>query len=273
MQLVNILPVITAVCCFALIVVASIVFRPKQVVAHTYAKMSKQLKEKKGALFDYKRINGFLNANGAAYHYGKWIDPIKYIALSLIIGFVLFAFTIRYHLIVALISLVIGYQLPGRLLVHMNKKDNNRMLMQLQTIYNALSVQIKAGVHVSDAMAECYIRLPKGRLREALQEVSGDLFVRNHFETAINKFNNKFDNAFVDSLCIILLQAQESGQAVELLHDMSEQIKDMHSSMLLKKKMALERSVTFCLVGILGTFLVITVYAFIADVLAVAGSL
>ena len=49
-----------------------------------------------------------------------------------------------------------------------------------------------------------------------------------------------FDNRYIDSLCIILLQALESGQVVELLGDIGEQIKDMEQSVLEKKKNALD---------------------------------
>lgn len=270
---ITIMPFVTALLCLALIVTMAATFNPKRIFIKTYERVNDHLKERKSGLFDYGRINDFIRANGASYHYGKWIDPLKYIALSILCASLLLFITIRYHWIIAIASSVIGYLIPRLLLISLNKKDNRKMLPQIQTIYNALTVQIKAGVHVTDAMAECYSRLPPGRLREALEEVSADLFVRNSFEESINKFNQKFNNSFIDALCIILLQAQESGKAVELLRDMSEQIKDMHAALLLRKKASLQRTVTFCVLGVVGSFLIITIYAFVVDITKVASSL
>lgn len=65
----------------------------------------------------------------------------------------------------------------------------------------------------------------------------------------------------MDSLCIILLQALESGQAVELLGDIGEQIKDMEETVLKRRKSALDRSITFYQLGILAVVLAIALYA------------
>ena len=65
----------------------------------------------------------------------------------------------------------------------------------------------------------------------------------------------------MDSLCITILQALESGQAVELLGDIGEQIKDMEETVLARKKAALERSITFYQLGILIAVLGIALYA------------
>jgi hypothetical protein len=65
----------------------------------------------------------------------------------------------------------------------------------------------------------------------------------------------------VDSLCITVLQALESGQAVELLGDIGEQLKDMEGTVLERRKGKLERSITFYQLGILVVVLGIALYA------------
>ena len=77
----------------------------------------------------------------------------------------------------------------------------------------------------------------------------------------MEKFQGKFDNRYVDSLCITIFQALESGQAVELLRDIGEQIKDMEETVLERKKAALDRRITFCQLGVLTVVLGLALYA------------
>ena len=77
----------------------------------------------------------------------------------------------------------------------------------------------------------------------------------------MDRFQQKFDNRYVDSLCITLLQALESGQALELLSDIGEQIKDMEAGVLERKKNALDRSITFYQLGVLAVVLGLALYA------------
>ena len=46
-------------------------------------------------------------------------------------------------------------------------------------------------------------------------------------EEALERFQGQFNNRYIDSLCITVMQAMESGQAVELLTDIADQIRDM----------------------------------------------
>ena len=77
---------------------------------------------------------------------------------------------------------------------------------------------------------------------------------------SLNKLQSKFDNRNVDSLCITILQALESGQAVELLRDVAEQIKDMEESVFAGRKAALDRTITFCQLGVLTVVLGLALY-------------
>lgn len=114
---------------------------------------------------------------------------------------------------------------------------------------------------MTDALAECYGNVQEKRLRAALLELAGDIVMRADIYDAINNFQEKFDNRHIDSLCIIVLQALESGQAVELLGDMGEQIKDMEGQVLERKKGKLDRSITFYQLCVLTVVLTIALYA------------
>ena len=85
-------------------------------------------------------------------------------------------------------------------------------------------------------------------------ELSGDLVIQSDLVTALSDFQQKFDNRQIDALCITLIQAGESGQAVDLL-------KDMELTVLQQQKSALDRSITFYQLGMLGAVLGIILYA------------
>lgn len=259
---------------FFLIITISLRFHPGQAAVKIYDRINSRLKErKKSRLFNYEKIQKFLLANGAEQHYGRRMEPIKFIAVKSIAAAGVFCVLLRLHWIMAAAGILIGYQIPDMLLAYLNKQDNFKMLPQIQTMYSTLTVQIKAGVYVTDALSECYRGLPKGRIRKALEELSGELYMKSTFDEAVNHFNGKFSNAFIDSLCIILLQAQESGQAVQLLSDITEQVKDMQSALLIRKKEQLDRRSTFCILGIVAAALAVIMYACIMSVLSAAGGL
>ena len=92
-------------------------------------------------------------------------------------------------------------------------------------------------------------------------ELSGDIVMQSDLVAALSDFQQKFDNRQIDALCITLIQAGESGQAVDLLKDMGEQLKDMELAVLQQQKSALDRSITFYQLGMLGTVLGIILYA------------
>lgn len=165
------------------------------------------------------------------------------------------------------------YFLPTWLLLYLNSKDNEKLLPELKLIYHALEIQIRAGVYVLDALAECYGSVQEKRLRKALLELAGDLVVKADVYDVLDRFQLKFDNRYVDSLCITILQALESGQAVALLGDIGEQIKDMEETVMERRKGALDRSITFYQLGVLAVVLSIALYACVAYMFGAASGL
>lgn len=134
------------------------------------------------------------------------------------------------------------------------------MLPELKMMYHALELQTRAGVYVTDALAEMYGSVQEKRLKAALLELAGDIVMKADVEESMEKLKNKFNNSYIDSLCIIILQALESGQAVELLRDIGEQIKDMEAYVLMQKKASLDRKLTLCQLLVLTVVLGIALY-------------
>lgn len=215
----------------------------------------------------YQRREKWIVKNGGAFHYGRHINSVRLLAVQLILAALGMGVLAGTSWALGVFAGVLLYFIPMGLLLYLNYQDNQRLLPELKLVYHAMEIQIRAGVYVTDALAECYGNVQEKRLRTALLELAGDIVMRADIYDAINSFQSKFDNRYVDSLCIIVLQALESGQAVELLGDLGEQIKDMEEVVLNRKKGKLDRSITFYQLTMLAAVLAIALYACVTHML------
>lgn len=266
----EVLPYVAAVMTFVVVWGLYGTYEPQKKVMATYQEITGLLREKRNRAPFYLRQKQFLLQNGASYHYGRKINPEKFLLcrLSLAVTAILVLAPAMGN-----VAIVVGgvlFFLPVWLLAYLNRRDNERLLPELKLVYNALELQIQAGVYVTDALTECYGSVFEKRLRDALLELAGDIVLRADIYEAMNKFQSRFDNRYVDSLCITILQAMESGQAVDVLADMGEQIRDMEQAVLARKKAALDRSLTFYQLGILVVVMGIALYACVVHMLGAA---
>lgn len=232
-----------------------------EVVLRAYDTICMRARRQKGRLWDYGKWEEYLRVNGAAYHYGKWINPVSYLTLCLVLAGAGFVAGLAWGMLPGLAGAVLAACLPGVLLERMNRRDNEAMLTELNLVYNALAIQIRAGVYITDALAEVYGSVKQIRLREGLQALSGDIVMKADLEEALEQFQAQFNNRYIDSLCITIMQAMESGQAVELLGDIADQIKDMELTLQGRRKEKLDRSITFYQLGIFAAIIAVVLYA------------
>lgn len=233
---------------------------PKTVL-HACEEFAGMLKESRGYENWVAVTEKKLRRNGAKFHYGERITPVMYLSVRLLSACAAVMAMGKIGWGYALLAAVVLYYLPELLLLYLNRQDNQKMLPEIQLIYQALEVQTRAGVYVTDALTECCQSVRTRRLQQALMELSGDLVMQSDLVAALSDFQQKFDNRQIDALCITLIQAGESGQAVDLLKDMGEQLKDMELTTLQQQKSALDRSITFYQLGMLGAVLGIILYA------------
>ena len=220
-------------------------------------------------MLNYEKINIYLQQNGASFHFGKWINPIRFMAMRFIVAGLGLLIGIEKGMLLGVVCGFFCFYLPNILLKYMNNKDNENLLPEIKLVYNALAMQIRAGVYVTDALSECYGSVREKRLRTALLSLSGDIVMKADIDDALERFQDYFDNSYIDSLCITIQQAMESGQAVELLADIGDQIKDMEAMVLTRKKGALDRSITFYQLGILAAVMAVVLYSCITHVFEV----
>jgi len=269
----KVLPFCAAILAFVLVRILYGEYRPQQKILATYQELSGLIKEKERNSSWYQRKEKWLSQNGGTYHYGSRMTADKFLALQFVLAALGMAALAPISWEYGIAACVFLFYLPVWLLSYLNKKDNEKLLPELKLVYHALEIQIRAGVYVMDALAECYGSVQEQRLRGALLELAGDIVMKADIYDALNRFQGKFDNRYVDSLCITILQALESGQAVELLGDIGEQIKDMEETVLARKKAALERSITLYQLGILVAVLGIALYACVTYMFGAAAGL
>ncbi len=232
-----------------------------QTIVHAWEEFAGLIRENRKIGTWREQTERRLRRNGAGYHYGKKITAMKYFLGRLLLASAGAVCLMQMGTGYALLTAVLLYFLPEVLLVYLNDSDNRSMLPEIKLIYQALEVQIRAGIYASDALTECCQSVRHPRLQQALVELAGDLVMQSDVLTALSDFQGKFDNRQIDALCITLIQAGESGQAVELFRDMGEQLKDMELAALRHQKSALDRSITFYQLGMLGATLGVILYA------------
>lgn len=239
-------------------------------VLRAYEELSGYLVAKSRDTDWYHKTGGFLRKNGASFHFGQWVQPISWLVFRLVLALIGVIIGLVLGWIWGIILLTVGYCLPDIMLRYLNFQDNEKMLSEIKLIYHGLEIQLQAGVYITDALAECYAGVQDARLRQALLDLAGAVAVKADVYEALNQFQECFDNRYIDALCITLIQALESGQAVELLRDIAEQVKDMEVSVMERKKASLDRSVTFYQLGILAAVLGIVLYACVTQMFAAA---
>lgn len=257
----KLMPAISALLTLLLFRVLRTAYHPERLALKAYRELSGLLRERGKRSVWYQRTEKWLRKNGAVFHYGRKIDPARFLAVRIVLALLGLLALSGVSIWAGAGGAVALFFLPALLLDYLNRRDNERMLPELKLVYHALEIQIQAGVYVTDALSECYGSIQEQRLRRALLDLAGDIVMKADIYEALDRFQTRFDNRYIDSLCITILQALESGQALALLGDISEQIKDMEETVLERKKGALDRSITFYQLGVLTVVLGMALYA------------
>lgn len=179
----------------------------------------------------YEKTVRFLSETGADYMFKKEINPVVYMLIrtGIALFFIVAAISKGYFFAAAVLG-VTGFMCLPVILNYSNSSDNKKMLPDIKNMYDTLSLKTEAGVFFTDALPECYRVVQSGRLKAALLELNAGIIVRNDIENSIYHFNRKFRNRYIDTFCIIIRQALESGQTVQVLNDMSSQMADIEKA-------------------------------------------
>lgn len=196
--------------------------------------LDKNYKKNKKGILSYNNISLFLDKTGSK-HLFKAINPTTFMLFKIFFSLIIFTLTyIKLGIIIAIISSIIAFFFPNILLKIGNDSDNADMLPDIKRIFDTLRIQMKSGVYITEALRECYMVVKNERLKKELLELNNYIFLQHNLEKGLDTFKSKFDNPHINNLCILIKQGQETGQLVQLLEDLSTQIKDIDESTKIK---------------------------------------
>ena len=187
-------------------------------------------------------LTDFLKAYGADSMYELVIyrTPGHFIISSGLSGVVLCALCVGWQWLAGVLGFAVGIFLPAGILYLSNERDNVMILQDLKWLYETISVQLQAGLHIQQALSESEGLVKNKRLKLALEKLVSRMTKGEDLSMSLTDFEKSFCNHFVSSFCLILRQMQDSGYAVKMLEDIRLQMEEMERIQLHKKREALE---------------------------------
>lgn len=215
----------------------------------------------------YESTKLFLSQYGANYMMGRHTAPEEYalinIFLALIVGII---GAVNFGIIGLLAGMLSGYNLLKGILIISNNYDNEKILYDLKGIYDTLKIKTEGGMFLISAIQECYKNARNKRLKDALSELYNELVTKSDVREAVDNFNVKFKNKYIDTFCVIIKQSLESGKAVEILSDMSEQLTDMQNAINIKENGRLETQIETIQIMVYIGMVMISMYGLLMSV-------
>lgn len=198
---------------------------------YTKDKVDEKLRKIPSGYFNYERLEKYL------IRMGQRATPAQFILIKLELGVILIFIGIQSrNILLTFILPIVGFYIPDFRLKRSNKRDNDKILKDLQRVYDVLRIETKSGVHIADAISECYLVARNERLKQGLLTLSTGLSANKDIQLALQEFNNKYNNPYIDSFCIIIKQSLETGKTVQILEDLSEQISDIEEARYLSEE-------------------------------------
>ncbi len=113
---------------------------------------------------------------------------------------------------------------PGAFIRLHVRKENQRMLQDIEHLYHLLHLQHQAGAYVMDSLIDSYRVVTYWRLKKALVDLTGAISSKKTVREATDEFAGKFDNPYITTLADIIRHSVEDGNTDTMLADVSEQL-------------------------------------------------
>lgn len=229
---------------------------------HQITLSSQETKIKK---LNYNYIETLLIRNGIKYKF-KSIDPVKYILINVLLSFLVGWFMSLISMTLAIPGVILGYFAFDFYIRYSNSSDNSEMMDDIKTVFTTLKLQTKAGVYITSALTEAFAVVKNKRLKDAILELNGDIINDRSISNAVDKFNAKFNNQYIDSLSVIIKQSNESGQAAESFKDIEIQLDEIQSAMVIEEKKKISNQVLVVQLMIYGAIIGTILYGTVLSI-------
>lgn len=210
--------------------------------------------------FNYDAVEQYINSSGLAYMTNYKMTPLMYIMLRIALALFLMILGLQFNLFAGLALLPIGYFGLDFIINMSDKADNDKMLADIEDVYDTLRIQTKAGVYITSVLTDCYLVVKNKRLKSAFLKLTSDIAAKNDIDTALDDFRGKFRNEYIDTLVIIIKQSMQTGQAAKMFDDIREQIADIDAAMLINEKNSINSKIIFVQMIVYVAIIVIAVY-------------
>lgn len=210
--------------------------------------------------FNYDAVEQYINESGLAFMTDYKMTPLMYILLRVGLALFLMIIGIQINVLYGLALLPIGYFGLDFIINMSDKDDNNKMLADIEDVYDTLRIQTKAGVYITSVLTDCYLVVRNKRLKSAFLKLTSDIAAKNDIDAALDDFRGKFRNEYIDTLVIIIKQSMQTGQAAKMFDDIREQIADIDAAMIINEKNNINNKIIFVQMIVYVAIIVVAVY-------------
>jgi Flp pilus assembly protein TadB len=191
----------------------------------------------------YERTLLYLSKNGVDFHMGRNVTPSEFIMIKTGVATLFAIFGVMCLGPLGILAGIAGYVMVPTFFCYLNKQDNEKMLTDIKNVYDTLVINMEAGAFITAGFMDVYRNISNARLKKAILELNSEIVATNDAEEAIDKFENKFNNLYINNLCVILRQSLQTGMSVTMLTDMSKQMADVTTALNQKRKRKLDNKI------------------------------
>ena len=165
--------------------------------------------------------------------------------LRLLVG-VLFAFIgLFINPLFVIVGFLLGYYMVSFYFEYENKNDSKDMMDDVAAMFGIVSLQLRNGVYLSQVIYECYLNTTHPRLKKALLELSLEMEKFGNVKEAAVSFRSKFEDKYLDSFSKTLEQSEETGNAVDLLKDLENQVEGINEAIAIREEQKVNNTAFF----------------------------
>ena len=102
------------------------------------------------------KIENLFTKYGAEYMF-PGIRPFSFLIVMLLSGIVCGAIGFMINPYFSAVTFIAGLCIPVLVIVISNSSDNDAMLADIESIYDIIRIQARAGIFVQDSLMDCYM--------------------------------------------------------------------------------------------------------------------
>lgn len=214
----------------------------------------------------YDKLQVYLSQIGVNYMLKRVVDPVEYILACMVLAITFGALGFCLSGTIGLfVGGITGFFLLKILLDINNSRDNEKIVEDLQSIYENIKINTESGVFLTEALNSCYKVASCSRLKKALYQMITDIIVRQNVMESIEDFKIKFKNVHIDTFCTVLRQGYETGDTMNALSSVSQQLISIQKAVEIKHKQRLENDIMKVMLVVLVAIMIVVMYAVVIE--------